>query len=244
MLRSLLFGAGYVLMGLLGVAGLVYGDDTFSAFWATLLLLIAVAGAAKWGFRHRFDRQRPDPVLGTAPSGAPATFFRRSPFTVVLSVLVTGALALWCAAAAVALFRAGHDGWALLLAGLAALLLWPVVVAAMGRVAAGGLWLTEAGVEHRNGAVRWAVPWSDLQAVVAAEPIRLQLRPGAAPRIERTVPWIWSYELRKPADQLGIVASDLAGGPALIVAMLAHYLGEPRIRERLGTAESWAGGPH
>ena len=45
MLRSLLFGAGYVLMGLLGVAGLVYGDDTFSAFWATLLLLIAVVVA-------------------------------------------------------------------------------------------------------------------------------------------------------------------------------------------------------
>ena len=58
MLRSLLFGAGYVLMGLLGAAGLVYGDDTFSAFWATLLLRIAVAGAAKLGFRHRFDEYR------------------------------------------------------------------------------------------------------------------------------------------------------------------------------------------
>ncbi len=231
-------GITYVMMGALGVALLLSGEGWTAALFGALLVLIGVGGLVMVSFPLWFERHRPGPGVAIAPSGASATFFRRSRFTMGLSMLTTPALAVWFGVSAFALYRGGHDIWAALLAGLALFLLWPVVVAAAGKVESGGLWLTVAGVEHRNGAVSWAVPWSDVDAVVAAEPILLQLREGARPAIERTVPWIWSYEVKRPEDHLGFRGVDLAGGHPLVVAMLAHYLGNPQIRDRLGTPES------
>jgi len=234
--------AGYVLMGVLGV-GLLMDDDgpdktPIAALTAALLLVIAVGGLVMISFGPWFENHRPDPVLATAPSGAPATFFPRSWFRIVLSVVLSVALAGWLVAAAGTLYGSGHAGWALLVVVLALVLLWPVAVVATGKVQPGGLWLTPTGLEHRDAAVSWAVPWPDVRAVVAAEPVQLELRPDAEPTRSRTVRWIWDQAGRIPAGRLGFASSDLAGGGPQIVAMIAYYLAEPPLREQLGTAES------
>ncbi len=56
------------------------------ALFAALLIIIAVGGLVMTSFGPWFENHRPDAVLATAPSGAPATFFPRSWFRIVMSV--------------------------------------------------------------------------------------------------------------------------------------------------------------
>ena len=117
-----------------------------------------------------FDRCRPGPVLSTAPTGAPAMFFRRSPFMTVVSVVFCLAFAVWAGALAVVLYGHGHGVWASVPAPLAGVLLWPVAVLLTGRIKPGGLWLTPVGLEYRKEAVSWTLPWPDVDRIDPAEP--------------------------------------------------------------------------
>jgi hypothetical protein len=260
MRRRIGFGVSYVLLGALGVAMLLHdawSDVTRSVatLFGALLVIVAVAGLVLVSFIPWFDRHRPDPTLATAPSGAPATFFRRSPFVTVMSVLVCLALAGWLVAAAVAFHGHGEDAWALAAAALALVLLWPVAVAATGRVKAGGLWLTRSGVEHRKEAVSWSVLWSDPrgvedQAAAAAlpysfgrgvrpvHPVVLVLHSDARPAVRRTVRWIWNREGAGPAGSLCVDSYDLAGGRSTITELIERCLTQPQMREQLGTSGS------
>jgi hypothetical protein len=234
----LLLAGTYIGLGMIGVLLLSLLDRPDATLYGSLLVLIAVGGLAMVGHPVWFDRHRPGPELATAPSGAPALYFRRSPFIVTLSVLFCVAFAGWLGAAAVLLYRGGHVGWGSSLVALALLVLWPVGVAALGRIGPGGLWLTPSGVQHRNEALSWAVPWSDVIDVVAGEPVLLRLRVGARPATRRTVRWVWNRVPRTPEGSVGIPTAYLAGGAELVVAVLADQLTHPRQRELLGTAES------
>lgn len=125
-----------------------------------------------------------------------------------------------------------------------------------GKVAPGGLWLTAAGLEHRQEAVSWAVPWADLtgaqphvtrnvlpylpgQGLVPIQPVLLDLQAGRYPTKQRTVRWVWSREIRLAgADVVVVDAYDLAGGAVQLAETVRHYLAHPGLRAQLGTARS------
>ena len=256
----LLFGVGYGLLGLLG-AGLLGSasgkpepDRYIPAFSGALLVLVGVGGLALILFIPAFARFRPGPVVGTAPLGASATFFGRSPFMVATGVLMLLALVCWLAALAVVLHGYGHDVWASLVALCAAGLLWPLVPVATGKVKPGGLWITRSGLEYRREAVSWNLSWSALDGLeyppgtwtvigvlpstggrpVPVDPVVLRLEPGARLDVQRTAR-VWNRECRMPDGLVCVDCFDLAGGPVLIAETIEHYLAYPGRREQLGT---------
>lgn len=233
-----LLALAYALMGVLGAALLWQWGHPSVVFFGVLLLIVAISGAVWLLCGAWFERNRPDPVLATAPSGAAATFFPRSRFVIVMGVLLSSALAGWLLAVAAAAYLGGHPGWALFALALALLSFSPVAVAAAGKIRAGGLWLTRSGIEYRNEATSWSVPWSGVRHVVAEEPVRLRLERGSAPVVQRSVPWIWNREPAAPEGSVGIDTSFLAGGAPRVLAVLAYYLDDPRLREQLGTPDS------
>jgi hypothetical protein len=225
-------------MGALGAALLWQWGHPSVLFFGVLLLIVAVSGAAWLLLGAWFERHRPDPTLATAPSGAAATFFPRSRFVIVMGVLLSSALGGWLLAVAAAAYLGGHPGWALVALVLALASFSPVAVAAAGKIRAGGLWLTRSGIEYRNEATSWSVPWSGVRHVVAEEPVRLRLEHGSAPAVRRSVRWIWNREPVAPEGSVGIDTSFLAGGAPRVLAVLAHYLDDPPRREQLGTPDS------
>jgi hypothetical protein len=225
-------------MGVLGAALLWQWGQPSVIFLGALLLIVAVSGVAWLLLGAWFERHRPGPTLATAPSGAAATFFPRSRFVIVMGVLLSSALGGWLLAVAAAAYLGGHPGWALFALVLGLVSFAPVAVAAAGKIRAGGLWLTRSGIEYRNEATSWSVPWSGVRHVVAEEPVRLRLEHGSAPAVRRSVRWIWNREPVAPEGSVGIDTSFLAGGAPRVLAVLAHYLDDPPLREQLGTPDS------
>jgi hypothetical protein len=258
----LVFGIAYVLMGTFGVAALLSvpqaetdADRYLAVFAGGLFALIGIGGLAMVLFVPLFHRYRPGPVLSTAPSGAPAMLFRRSPFMTVVSVVFCLVFALWAGALGVVLYGYGHGVWASLLVALALVLLWPVAVIPTGKIKPGGLWLTPVGLEYRKDAVSWTSAWSDLDGldrtasavqkgvlpyasglgVAAVEPLVLALRLGARLEVRRSVWWVWSRECRVAPGTVCIDCFDLAGGSALVAETIERYRTYPRTRDQLGT---------
>jgi hypothetical protein len=265
--RRLGWGVGYAIMGGFGVLSLVVlpgvdpADRLDTAFVGSLLALIGLGGLLVVGFVPWYDRYRPGPVLATAPSGAPATFFRRSRFLPVVSVLMTTGLTCWSGVLSGVLLRHGHPVWASSLAAFALLLCWPLVVALSGGVRVGGLWLTPAGLEYRKEAVAWTLGWPDLArvdpeaagvttgvlpspsggGVRAVQPVVLVLRVGARPVVRRTARWVWNRECDGPIGTVCVDCVDLAGGSELIAGMIERCVAYPALRAQLGTAASLPG---
>lgn len=233
-----LLAVAYALLGALGAAAVWQQGHPAMIFFGALLLIVAIGGAAWLLLGAWFDRHRPEPVLAAAPSGAAATYFPRSRFMIVMGVSLSLALGGWLVAVAAAAYLAGHSGWALSALALALVSLSPVAVAAAGRIRAGGLWLTRTGIEYRNEATSWSVPWSGVLHVVAEEPVRLRLERGTEPDLRRSVRWVWNREPAVPDGSVGIDTSFLAGGTPRVLAVLAHYLDDPRLRAQLGTPDS------
>jgi hypothetical protein len=265
MIGRLVLGVVYAAMGTFGVAMLLSlqhadtaQDRDIALFAGTAFTLIAIGGLVIVLVIPLLGRRRPEPALGTAPSGAPATFFRRSPLMMMMSTLFTSAFAAWLGGLAVVLHGYGHDVWALLLAACALVLLWPIAVLLTGKVKPGGLWLTPDGLEYRKEAVSWALPWSELvgvdrtgfeakkavlpyasgRGVAAVQPLVLELEHSARPEVRQTTWWVWSRECRVPPGLMCIDCVDLAGGRPLIAQTIERYLAHPGTREQLGTEYS------
>jgi hypothetical protein len=259
MVWRLLFGATYVFLGLMAVAGLsrlAEPQGSYVAmFFAPLLAVISVGGLALLLFMSSFARFRPAPVLGTAPSGTPAVFFRRSPFMTVVSVLFAVFLFGWLGALTIVLYGDGYAVWAALTAACTLALLYPLATVVSGRVRIGGLWLTPAGLEYCRESVGWTVAWSQLRGVdrsgawvqqgvlphaaglgvAAVEPLVLDLQHDAPVLVRRSVRGVWYRECRVPAGKVCVDCFDLAGGRDVITEMIERYLAYPRSREQLGT---------
>ena len=257
----LLFAGAYALLGLIGLSCLVWPSERSATDWyvglffGSLLVPIAVGGLGVLLFVSLFDHFRPGPVVGRAPSGSPAMFFRRSSFVLVLNVLIPLGLVVWLGALSVVLHGHGHDVWATVVALCALYLLWPVAVACLGRIRPGGLWLTPSGLEYRRDAAGWTLTWSELDGVeprpeewtvvgvlprtggrpVPVEPVVLRLRLGVRVAVQRTVRFVWNHECRMPDDMVCIDCFDLAGGSLLIARTIERCLADPRFREQLGT---------
>ena len=260
MVVRLVFGVVYVVLGVLGVALMLSPDagsdvDRYGAlFFGSMLAIVSTAGLALVLFIPLFALLRPGPVPGTAPSGAPALFFRRSRFMVVASVLMMLALVGWLGAAAFVLAGHGERGWAALAATCALVLLWPLAAVVTRRIEPGGLWLTRAGVEYRKEAVGWTLAWTDLRGVecdgesrprasalpqpvrfgvAAVEPLMLVLDVDARPQMRRTTGRAWNRECPAPPGMLCVDCFDLAGGRGQIAEAIERYRTRPALREHL-----------
>lgn len=213
------------LLLLLGVALLTGGrGDRWTAPLGLLLVGLGLAAVAQLVLEPRWARRRPGPRLDRAPTGEPSTVLVRAPWSAPLRWWLTGTLslplALWLGAAVL------DRRWpwaAVLLAGL----VW-VVVKAVPRGPALGLYLTpEHLVLHDHGRER-VVPWSQVRSVEPVVQTCLRLRDGSAVRF---------------------VAVDLAVHPLLACLAIHACLQQPLRRAELGTPRSlawpeWAGETH
>lgn len=231
--------AGFVVIGVLGVFFVASGEiDRPVAGWFFVLLgMLGIVGLVGVGQQAWFVRNRPGVALGAAPSGRPATVVLRSAFTTGMSIAVSGALAVFFAAATGALLVAG-SGWLALTGLMTAILVWPLVPAARGQVRAGGLYLTTEGIEHRRDAVLWSLPWSAVTGAVPGEPVALVLdgRPGV--ETTSTTRWVWNREPRAPSGVVGVDCRTLGLDGVLVAAALNTALAHPERRADLGTGTS------
>lgn len=238
-LRNALLAACYLGLGALGLGLLAYAADGLLGLLAgVLLLLLAVSGLLLIVFDSAYPRRRPGAKTGTAPSGAPATVFTRSPVVVVLSTLVPAALAGWAVLGCVLAAGRGQTTASVVLGLVAVGLATPLVAVVRGRVAAGGLYLTPAGVEHRKESVSWSVPWDDVTGVVPGEPLALLVR--AQPRLRTSTRVLWQREPTGPRGTVAVDSRYLAADSRVIAAVVARCVAEPAHRRRLGTQESLA----
>jgi hypothetical protein len=252
-----LFGLGYAVMGTFCAAGLLSqpGPDRHGTIAiASFITAISFGGLVLILFILVFPRFRPGAALGTAPSGLPAVVFRRLPVMMLVSTSFCAFLVGWSGWLASVLHENGHEVWASLSVAFALLMLWPLAVLVSGRIEPGGLWLTPIGLEYRNEAVSWTVPWSDLRRVdrtdvvpvgvlpdtvgrgrAAIEPLGLELESTARLEVRRTTRWIWNREHPVSEWEVCIDCFDLAGGRQVIADLIERHLRWPRSREHLGT---------
>jgi hypothetical protein len=251
-----IFGVVYGLMAVVGLWGVLGGGPTVAGDPVLLLSAVGILGLGAGGLglllvEPWVDRHPRSPVLGAAPSGAPALCFLRSPVRHLVSALVLLWFALWSAALAVIVLGRGQPGWAALW-GLGAVgLLWMLATLVTGRRRPGGVWLTRAGVEYRKDAVGWAVPWTQVETVlsdraewkkppltpvlVRVQGIVLVVRGGATVPVQRSMRWSRDEQHGLPERYLAVSCFGLAGGQQVVVETIERYLAHPAARDQLGT---------
>ncbi|GAA1163850.1 hypothetical protein [Nocardioides aquiterrae] len=232
--RNALYGLGYLLLALLGVALVVTaGDRTLGLLSGLLLLVLAASGFVLVGFDWWYAGHRPGLTTATAPSGRPATAFPRSRVPFVMSVVVPVLLAVWALAGSLLVEHVAARVGLLLLAVVFAS---PLVAVVRGRVAPGGLYLTPEGVEQRKEAVSWSLPWDRVAGVVPGEPLALVLNGPPPDQVVRTR-WLWRREPTGPAGVVAVDSRYLAERPEVVAELVARCIVHPPLRERLGTPE-------
>lgn len=253
------YGLGYGLMAAFGLGALLergsaVGPDAIVDLSALAALGL---GAGGWGLllvEPWVDRRPREPVLGTAPSGAPAVCFPRSPAHHVARVVFFLYSTLWFAAVTVVVTGRGQPGWGAVWGVCALAVLWRLANLVTGRIRPGGLWLTPDGIEYRKDAFGWAMPWTELQEIVVDrseygtpppapvlvrfEQIGLILRRGAVVPVRRYLRWSRDEQHRFPDRYRGVTCFGLAGGRPLIADTLEHYLLFTELRDHLGTTAS------
>ncbi|GAA2790214.1 hypothetical protein [Saccharopolyspora taberi] len=134
----------------------------------------------------------------------------------------------------------GHPqvGRAVLL-GIAALvpLSLPVVML-KGSFAPGKVRLSPAGIHHRGWTHESFLPWGDVAEIRPLHrdgpEIWISGRPGASWR-RRQIARIWHEDKLPEVPALRIPGRDLAGDPAVLLALLRHYQDNPASRPELAT---------
>lgn len=236
-LRNLVLGACYLVLGALGVLLLAHAGDRLLGLMGGLLLgMLAGSGLVLVAFDSWYVGHRPGARLGTAPSGAPATAFPRSPVPTSMSAVLPGLLVAWALLGCVLAAVEGEPVATVVLGVLAVGLATPLVAVVRGQVAAGGLYLTAAGIEHRKEGVSWSVPWEEVTGVVPGEPLGLLVR--AVPRQRATTRMLWQREATGPAGTKAVDSRYLAADPLVVGAVVARCVAEPAQRARMGTADA------
>lgn len=226
--RNAAYGLGYLVLAILGAGMVGYaGDRDLGLMFGSLLLLIAAGGLVLVGFDWWYAGHRPGVTTATAPSGLPATAFLRSRVPLAMSVVVPVLLVAW---SLVGLVVTGS--WLFLLP--AALFASPLVAVVRGRVAPGGLYLTQEGIEQRKEAVSWSLPWDGVEGVVPGEPLALPLtRPSPEPVVRTR--WLWQREPRGLPGVLAVDSRYLAADPVVVAAVIGRCVADPATRARMGT---------
>ena len=209
---------------------LVLGSFSLVACGVALWLLEAVS-------RWWWSRRRPGvPSLATAPSGAPSTAVPRSRAALVTPFAIVALQTLWC------MLMVAIVADAPLIAALFGVLtvasgsrLLPFL---LGRAAAGGVFLTEGGVELRWGVRTTVVPWDALRGY-PIDPTE-GLPSGYAVTTEKAFPIDVPTDVtdRVGPGRVAVPVAYLAIGARELGELLAFYAGRPRLRGHLGTRAS------
>lgn len=235
---QLLLVLGGVLMTLLGlfVLGGALGESPDIHWFAGVSLVIGFIGltlptAELWHSRHR-----PGPSQQDAPSGRPS---RAYPFArSVLGVHLGVALGFGVCGIGWGSTLVSQGDW---LRGtpVVAVGLWQLsylVPWLLGRVRAGGVYLTATGIEFRRGSIWWQVPWSDVRFAWTTDSLDLGLKDGAGDRLEkgRTTGWGWGYGFQHLEDLLVFDCRFLAVRPAELADTIAACVADPAVRASIG----------
>lgn len=211
--------------------------------YAGFFLVGAAYGVLLTAFEVVHARRRPGLVLTTAPSGAPATAALRS----VVPQRLEGVLGCYLLVAAVLVvsrtIEVGGRGSALFLAVsvvlvvLMGVVLVPIVAGVTGRRRAGGLYLTQQGVEHADRHFRWALSWDEVAGALAAAHLQIVLVGRDDVDLRRISPWAW----RRRSTTPGVVqvhGPALAVDPRDLAALIDDLVARPAARSALGTPAS------
>jgi hypothetical protein len=172
-----------------------------------------------------------------APSGAPATAFRRSRAVlvapVVTSLLVDVLLACFLVV--------GLDAswWVPLgCAAVGVAVLGPLTPILTGRTVAGGLFLTADGVEHRLGPHTWSAPWDRVRTVSDGEPVVVLVAGQPDHRTSTRWPWAWEPGDQPRAGTITVPTRFLPAGAEDVATLVATYAAQPHLRAHLGAPAS------
>lgn len=236
---KLLRAFGGLLMLLVGAAVLWQAAKQGSAFgvvFGVLLLGLAVVSAAQLVFESQ--RRGGGARIGTAPDGERATILPRRGYAPGFSALVLLLLGGCLLASAVVAGRDGQPVLAVILAAPSLPLLFYLGAVLVGRMPAGGVYLTPTAVvdSHSGDTVR--VAWDDVVGIRVDSPITLIVRPGSSVQRTRTAPRGWRGGVRAPEGLVGIEVRQLREEPAVVGFLLEAYRERADLRDQLGTAAS------
>lgn len=213
---------GSLMMGLAGLSGYAVVAD----------------GIARWWWH---PRSTSGPVVTTSPSGRPATAWLRSRGALVRPVAVTVVFVVLAIGEVVASF-VGDRMWGLIgaavLVAFMAWFAWPLL---LGRARAGGLYLTQHGVEHVWGSDRADVPWEAVQLTSPILPLGLLRHPLA--RRDKGGWQVWDVPDRLiGSDDVPVPSAYLTDHAEAVRAVVHRFAVDPRTRSALGTQQSieWA----
>jgi hypothetical protein len=138
-----------------------------------------------------------------------------------------------------ALFTAFEErwGWALVLAVVAAWLLWSSAIH-RGASLAGGLWFSPVGMRHDDRGVVVDLPWDAVTGVVPQQPMPVLVRPDHTPALVRTGPRGRAWNPVRRSGAIAVDTRHLAGGAVLASYVIGKAVTDPASRELLGTEAS------
>lgn len=223
----------FVLFGLVAIGD---GEGKFILCFGLLLLVGAVAGAAREVSERRLVRDPVAPRLDRMPDGERALLLPRATEPTLISswglfgfgaVLLVGAL-----------LAAVEASW-----GLAVVLTltaaWFLLTAVPHRAErmAGGLWLTPTRVVDDYRGVRWEVPWELVTGVDAhhRQRVLLPVRRDRVPALQRTGPRGRAWKPLRAGNVMVIDTNHLAGGTTYAGDLIDRALTHPASRQSLGT---------
>lgn len=226
--------AAVFLVGLVvvGFGMLVRGEGAIIALGATFLGLAVVCSAGIWLLvrprRGRLRFQRWGGGLVLPPSRALGVVVLGG--TVLCAVLGAVILVAWLDGQALGSARRSGPVAGLLMLGLG---LYGLLSGAAHRFATPRVVLTPDGVARWVGERATVVPWEEIADVrlseTKAQTLVVRRAPARTPRTTAPGPALaWPAPLELP---LGLHASD----PALVRAVVEHYLAHPRDRAELAT---------
>lgn len=210
----------------------IAGVVVFASFGLVLVSAVRLACDVllRWWWRGRRSGRLIDAV---APSGEAATTVRRSRAALVVPFLFSVLLTAYGVGLALSAARALGVWWAIPPLAIAVWGLCYLAPFLLGRVRAGGLFLTPQGVEHRFGTTTGVVRWTSLGEIRSVTPFAL-----AGATVTRTFAWDIAGD---PTDRVAepgsvdIPRTYLELTPDRVVALLETYVEQPHLRQFLGT---------
>lgn len=231
----LLLVIGLPLTGM-GLLGLSTGLGRGLLCVGLVLLVGGIGGFALEVVESRIRRDPPRPRIAML-DGQPALHLPRAAGPVLVSSWSLAGFGSVATLAAAFAALEGRGAMSLLLAVLAAWLLWSSAVHRGGSLA-GGLWFTPSGMRHEDRGVVMDVAWDSVTGGVPQQPMPVLVRPDRAPTLVRIGPRGRAWT---PVRRDGVIVVDtrhLAGGPVLASYVIGKAVTDPGSRAVLGTPES------
>ena len=239
--RLAAYGTAQILVALVGAGTLVVAldrGDASTVVYGAFTLGFGLVSLLATVLEAVHGRRAHGAVTGTSPDGLPATVLPRAGWAPMVSgafLVVAGGSFV---AAGFVRFAAGATLWGAFWLALGVASLGLLVPLLLGRVHAGGVYLTADGVTAVKDGAWWRVAWDEIAGVVPGEPLAVVLRDGARPDRGRSAPSFWRSEVRSPEGVLAVQTRYLSEDAATLAFLLLAYRDRPDLRATLGTQAS------